>query len=1061
MSKMSLDFFQSGLNDKLKDICKSIKNNDELEISFSSYKKPISLKKFYDLLKYATIRSKKNLRIEDITTLDIMYTYDQKTTSSYRISINGINEINTFISNNNLLKEHTIFSRLVRNVISQDDKKLILINKKKNPENYIALTEYDIRFRLSEEDDNIDQSTLKELLSLEENEKNFIIFRYKQRKSLIIYDDDNYTFRLDITNVKTSRKLKNLSEQLSNYELELDFTFKKKVSDKILTEVFNKIYEETLNIEKFLQQSSLLITKTESFDVIKNLNKLAYEDENETYKDLPAMPSTSVEINHVLDVIPGNYTITDKADGERYFLMIYNSNIYLISNNLEVKKIKELKNNDYNLTVLDGEYLYIANYKKNLYLAFDILFYKGTDIRNTEKIFDRLEKLSDVLDNVFNIKMIIGDMTNKSINASDLDGIQKFHKLNMINHLKQLNKTLDESKENQVINYKYFIFPVIGNQYDIYKLSELLYEIYTLTDNKCPYILDGIIYTPINQKYSRSLRDIKFKILKWKPEKYNSIDFYVQYERNPETNKIITAYDRTNENSLEKYLENKRTTIEFNEMTDYKVNGYLYQILNLFVGKFKNNKEDPILFQKENDLHQAYIYIKDGYPRDIEGNLIEDGTVVEFIYNNDINIPDKFRWIPMRTRYDKTESVMRFKRKYGNNFDIANRIWNSILNPITFEDIKLLGNSKTANEHIKLLKTKITSETVSLARRDDKYYQLITNLGKTLRNFHNWIKSNMIYTYCGRKTLLDSTIVSMDVLDIGVGRGGDLMKLYHAKIKSGVGIDVNESGIFSGADGAISRYNIMKKKMPHFPKINFMVADAGQKFDYLNQSTNGHMNDQNVKLLKQVFGEDEESKKYYTFDVINAQFMIHYLLKDIYTWNNFCYNVNKYLRTDGYLLITTLDGQMVHNSFDNNHISKHYIDENGQKKLLFDIVKKYSEKDLKELKTVESNLGIQIDVHIPIFMDEDTYQTEYLVNPRFLINQLRKQCNMRLVETETFQNLYYVYEDFFVRTAKYESKEETRKFFNDVKEFYNFNDEVTKNWFEYSKLNRYYIFQKL
>ena len=90
MSKVSVDFFQSGLNDKLRDICKNIKNNDEFEISFSSYKKPISLKKFYDLLKYATIRSRNNLKIENITSLDVIYTYEQKTTSSYRISINGI-----------------------------------------------------------------------------------------------------------------------------------------------------------------------------------------------------------------------------------------------------------------------------------------------------------------------------------------------------------------------------------------------------------------------------------------------------------------------------------------------------------------------------------------------------------------------------------------------------------------------------------------------------------------------------------------------------------------------------------------------------------------------------------------------------------------------------------------------------------------------------------------------------------------------------------------------------------------------------------------------------------
>ena len=94
-------------------------------------------------------------------------------------------------------------------------------------------------------------------------------------------------------------------------------------------------------------------------------------------------------------------------------------------------------------------------------------------------------------------------------------------------------------------------------------------------------------------------------------------------------------------------------------------------------------------------------------------------------------------------------------------------------------------------------------------------------------------------------------------------------------------------------------------------------------------------------------------------------------------------------------------------------------------------------------------------------MDEGVYQTEYLVKPSFLINELKTKCNMRLIETESFQNLYYVYEDFFTHTANFESKLETRKFFNDVKEFYNKKDEITRDWFEYSKLNRYYIFQKI
>jgi SAM-dependent methyltransferase len=1069
MSKITLDFFQDNLNNKIIDMCSNIKKNDELEVSFGSQAKPISLKKFNNLLKYINFRSKRdNLEKINNTQLDILYSYDPKSMSTYRLSINGIEQINDLIENNSLLKNHTIFSKQLRSYLNQDKNSntnyIDFINKIKTSDKFIALDDYDIRIKYSEENSDINQSTMKTLMTLQESERHQISFRYKQRLSLKIIDNDDYTLSMDLTDVKNSNILSQLSGNISKYELEIDVSFKRaKISDKKISQMCNDIAENMHNLEKFIQESQMLITNTEISNVKKNLNKLAYDDENDSYKDLPAMQSASVELNHVIDIIPGNYTVTDKADGDRYFLMIYENNVYLLSTNLEVKKIKHLdeKHKSYNLTVLDGEYIFIPSKRKFTYLVFDILFFQGKDVRSEELLKNRLLLASKVLKDVFSVDMPIGIYSGDY----NFNQITKFHETNIKNNLKQLNLLLeDKNTDNNIIVGKYFIFPMlVGQLYDIYALTVLCYESYAINSElKCPYVLDGCIYTPINQKYTRSVRDTKYKILKWKPEKNNSIDFYVMAERNPDTGKIITAYDRTNENALEDYVEKHKNSsdIDFNDMTDFKVNSSVYQIFNLYVGYMKNNQETPVLFQKENDNYQAFIFVKDGFPRDVEGNIIQDGTVVEFAYDNSADVPDRFRWIPLRTRFDKTESVMRFRRKYGNNSEIANRVWNSIQNPITFDDLKLLGDLKTNANHIKTLKSKISSETITMTRRDDQYYNLVTNLGKNLRNFHNWIKSNMIYTYCAKKTLLNSNKIAMDILDIGTGRGGDLMKLYHAKVKSAVCFDPNESSLSSGSDGAISRYNIFKKKYPGFPRMSFIVADGGQKLDYTNQLKVGKTNDQNIKLLKQTFGENESSTKHNTFDVFNAQFMIHYLLRDSNTWNNFCHNVNKYLRKDGYLLITTLDGLMVHQNFKDGHIMREYITDNGEKKVLFDLVKKYSDSiDLIKLKGDE-NLGLQIDAHIPMFMDEGVYQTEYLVNPSFMINELRSKCNMRLIETESFQNLYYVYRDFFNNTAQYESKQETRNFFDTVKQFYNLEDETTKNWFEYSRLNRYYIFQK-
>ena len=67
---------------------------------------------------------------------------------------------------------------------------------------------------------------------------------------------------------------------------------------------------------------------------------------------------------------------------------------------------------------------------------------------------------------------------------------------------------------------------------------------------KLPYLLDGIVFTPQNQIYTRSFKEIKFKTYKWKPPENNSIDFYIELEKSRETNNVLNVYDDTNEESV-------------------------------------------------------------------------------------------------------------------------------------------------------------------------------------------------------------------------------------------------------------------------------------------------------------------------------------------------------------------------------------------------------------------------------------------------------------------------------------------------------------------------------
>ena len=100
----------------------------------------------------------------------------------------------------------------------------------------------------------------------------------------------------------------------------------------------------------------------------------------------------------------------------------------------------------------------------------------------------------------------------------------------------------------------------------------------------------------------------------------------------------------------------------------------------MYVGDNVNNKEVPVPFQKEKDNNIAYFLLDDdGFVRDVEGNVVKDETVLELSYNNDLSIPHRFRWVILRTRFDKTESVIKYKRKYGNYKDVADKTWNSMM----------------------------------------------------------------------------------------------------------------------------------------------------------------------------------------------------------------------------------------------------------------------------------------------------------------------------------------------------------------------------------------------
>ena len=74
----------------------------------------------------------------------------------------------------------------------------------------------------------------------------------------------------------------------------------------------------------------------------------------------------------------------------------------------------------------------------------------------------------------------------------------------------------------------------------------------------------------------------------------------------------------------------------------------------------------------------------------------------------------------------------------------------------------------------------------------------------------------------------------MSVIDIGCGVGGDIPKLFTARIKDCVSIDPSSENIYSGSNGYLSRYNTLKNKYPQFPHFDILVGDLSVKLNYID-----------------------------------------------------------------------------------------------------------------------------------------------------------------------------------------------------------------------------------
>ncbi|CAN9503555.1 unnamed protein product [Ophioblennius macclurei] len=228
-----------------------------------------------------------------------------------------------------------------------------------------------------------------------------------------------------------------------------------------------------------------------------------------------------------------------------------------------------------------------------------------------------------------------------------------------------------------------------------------------------------------------------------------------------------------------------------------------------------------------------------------------------------------------------------------------------------------------------------------------------------MRNFNNWVKSVLIGEILEQVRIAKPGPVS--VLDLGCGKGGDLLKWRRGGIDHLVCADIAEVSV----DQCRSRYEDMKRKSHFKEKIftaEFITADCS----------------------KELLSEKLESSE--LFDICSCQFVYHYSFESEQKAEMMLRNACERLKPGGFFIGTTPDA--------------------------FELVKRLEASDSLSFGNEIFKVSFQSKGSYPLFGCQYHFNLEGVVNvPEFLVyfpmlEHMAKRYNMRLVMKQRFSQFF-------------------------------------------------------
>ena len=965
-----------------------------------------------------------------------------------------------------------------------DDKDLDIL--KKTPMKKVDINEYRIRFNLKRET-KLDKKN-KEVSDLVRRWNSLNkIFRYKKRISFVTIDN-NYQFDLTVLkssnkkNVKganTINKKRNIKDFMKKYvvppeyvvgnvafnkwfselkanddvtmmgrlkeqsipsktikksnvfsnsfeyEIELEYIGNKLKSKKADKEILVGMLQNVIILLQSIQKSYYIISEFEKNEVIGKYKEIMGDYKfngpmNVTLEKKHVLDRKYEDYNNIVSIRKG-YSVTDKADGERDLLIILeNGRMYLMNRKNDIKYIGasciQLAN-----SIFDSEYILKDKEKNNinLLMIFDAYFYKGEDIRkrilnrsNEEKSEGKIEKsrYEYVLEGLGIIETKLETETNNNLIISK----KKFYFGDVEEYDKGTEEELDilqaellgEEKDSD--EYNTILMKISDKKED----TKIFSECKKVYDKEYMYDIDGLIFTPrslfVGEEPGKSQRNMFngrwYRSFKWKPPEQNTIDFLVEIEKDPnETGKDLIKYMTIN-GSITSY-KTLILKVGYDPAIHTKYNACRTLNENLvFDAKYSNvpfKPTEPYI----KDIHKAYIPLKNDLMYTIEDNsIIEDNMIVECIY--DASDESLFKWKPMRLRDNLNP----------NDFITATNVWNCIHNPVTL-DMITTGNIGENDDF-------------------DIYYNRIMKRNERkcgpMYDFHSYIK---------KKLITENTLGTKNMLDMSVGKGGDLNHWIDADVNMLIGIDISKNCLIDSTNGACNRIlnKISETDNTHIGE-NYMMIWGDSSKNILDGSCGKDLLNKNY--LDVIYGNipiesinNGKLRNFYNlgnivskdggFDIVSSQFSIHYYFKNDLALSTFLNNVSKSLKLGGRFVGTCLNGTEVFNTLKTEDTVSSNLDT-----LCWKITKKYKQTNFTP---TNASLGMEIDVYNESI---GATFTEYLVN----IEYLEKICSkhgLTLLESNSFETL------LTSEASKYGKTKDI-------------NDNLKK----YSFMNNYFVFEK-